>query len=147
MCRVGTRNGFILMVTLILLAMSAKAADMPRYGEFNYARIYTSPESGDVDGFRIVIVRAPESDYILFEEAPGAVMEALAGTPEIKGEEISFKLHSGDVDIDPITFRGKMSETSLVGVLSWRDGAAGQAELDLPRATKTSASPAKCHAH
>ena len=131
---------FLLIVTLwavLSFAADAQAAQpISRFGIFVYSQLCYSAQSGDVDGFRIVLLRLPEGDSVFFEEADGAIMEPLIGNAMIdpKTSEISFEIRVPNIPSDdPIRFRGTIDSDNLTGTLLWRGGAGGTHDLQLPR--------------
>lgn len=126
----------VLSAVLLAGAASGANAALPRYGVFDYGKLCTSKESGDIDGYRIIVIREPEGDYVVFEEAAGALSLPLADVPVIDAHtsKISFQLYSKNPNAEPMRFEGQMSAEALVGTLQWRGGAAGKTDLSLPRA-------------
>jgi hypothetical protein len=59
--KMGVRN-LVLGLSIACLCGSAQATPLPRYGLFVFSNLCSEPESGDVNGGRLILVRVPGSD-------------------------------------------------------------------------------------
>ena len=119
----------------VLLFAATGSLGAPQEGSrvIVYSDICVHPESGDLLGSRVVVMRFVEGSYVLFQMAEG-VLEApqsVAATIDKNGD-ILFRLPESEKVL--ATFKGKMTDQSLTGTFDnhWTNGF-GKKTFQLPK--------------
>jgi hypothetical protein len=110
--------GVVLLVAV--LSSAAPGRDMPRYGVFVYSDLCIEPESGDVAGNRVALLRYPEGNQLVFEYTEGPLMAPLFAhvlTMDSATGALTFDVRE---DSQTVTFRGTVTDDALVGTISDR---------------------------
>jgi hypothetical protein len=128
-------------VALLTAALSGAAAGqgLPRYGVFVYADFCIAPQSGDVGGNRVSLLRYSDADKLIFEYTEGAVMAPLFAdkiTLDSTTGTLTFEVRE---DSQTVTFSGTVTEDALVGTISDRPQ-----PVRLPRVRDFSRKQAEC---
>jgi hypothetical protein len=109
-----------LMLLAAVLSSAASGRDMPRYGVFVYSDLCIEPESGDVAGNRVGLLRYPQGNQIIFEYTEGPLMAPLLAdkmTMDSATGALTFDVREDD---QTVTFRGTVTDDALVGTISDR---------------------------
>jgi hypothetical protein len=110
--------GVVLLAAV--LSSAASGRDMPRYGVFVYSDLCVEPESGDVAGNRVALLRYPEGNQLIFEYTEGPLMAPLFAdkiTIDSAAGALTFDVRE---DSQTVTFRGTVTDDALVGTISDR---------------------------
>jgi hypothetical protein len=119
----ASRNVRLTAGVVLLAAVLSSAAlgrDMPRYGVFVYSDLCLEPESGDIAGNRVALLRYPQGDQIIFEYTEGPLMAPLLAdkmTIDSATGALTFDVREDD---QTVTFRGTVTDDALVGTISDR---------------------------
>ncbi len=118
----------ILAATVLVASSAAIAKAPPRYGALVYSNLCVEPQSGDIGGTGITLLRLSDGDRVIYESTDGAVMWpifAARAKADSRAGAISFELRP---EADTLTFAGKFTETVPTGAFG------GNAEsVRLPR--------------
>ncbi len=118
----------ILAATVLVASSAAIAKAPPRYGALVYSNVCAEPQSGDIGGTRITLLRLGDGDRVIYESTDGAVMWpifAARAKVDSRAGTISFEVRP---EADTLTFAGKFTEAVLIGTFG------GNAEsVRLPR--------------
>jgi hypothetical protein len=109
-----------LMLLAAVLSSAASGRDMPRYGVFVYSDLCIEPESGDIAGDRVGLLRYPEGNQLIFEYTEGPLMAPLfvdKMTIDSATGALTFDVRE---DGQTVTFRGTVTDDALVGTISDR---------------------------
>jgi hypothetical protein len=118
-----SRNVQLTAAVVLLAAVLSSAASgqgLPRYGVFVYADLCIAPQSGDVAGNRVSLLRYSDADKLIFEYTEGALMAPLFAdkmTLDSTTGALSFEVRE---DGQTVTFRGTVTDDALVGTISDR---------------------------
>ncbi|WP_143271662.1 hypothetical protein [Bradyrhizobium mercantei] len=103
-----------------------------------YSDVCYHPESGDLLGMRVVLLRLKEGDYVVHQLAEGQLGDPQIGaaTVDPKKGDILFKVALEGSNGQVMTFRGKVTAQALTGNFdnsNWTNRKKGEKTLRLPR--------------
>jgi hypothetical protein len=84
--------------------------DLPRYGVFVYSDLCIEPQSGDVAGNRVSLLRYSDVDKLIFEYTEGALMAPLFADKmaiDYTAGALAFEVRE---DSQTVTFRGTVTD-------------------------------------
>jgi hypothetical protein len=135
-CQTLRRDLVTATATALLLSTSApavSASNVPGLGIYHYADLCRSMGSGDLYGRRVVLLRLPEGDSLVFEQENELMLFGSVHIDSATGE-ISFMFPTPDNKLDnPIVFQGTVMENLLTGTVKYRGGAGGEDSIKLSR--------------
>ena len=118
----------IIITTALIASGVALAKSLPRYGALVYSNLCVEPQSGDIGGTRITLLRFADGDKVIYEYTEGAVnwpLFAQRGQVDSKTGAIGFKVQTGS---ETLSFEGKFTDAALTGAFG------GKSEsISLPR--------------
>jgi hypothetical protein len=129
----------IVMATALCISGGAIAKAPPRYGALVYSNLCVEPQSGDIGGTRITLLRLGDGDRVIYEYTEGAVAWPLfvaRAKVDSRAGTISFEVRP---EADTLTFEGKFTDSILVGAFS-----AKAEPVRLPRIADLSRPMPKC---
>jgi len=104
-----------MLASLPLVPRFAFAGPLDESAALIYSDVCVHPESSDLLGDRVVLMRFPDGDYVYFQTAEGVF-----GPPQIvkavvasNGTDIEFKV--SDLDKAAANFKGRLTEEALIG--------------------------------
>ncbi len=110
----------VLVATVLVASSAAIAKAPPRYGVLVYADLCFDPESGDIGGTRITLLRFHDGDKVLYENTEGAVNWPVISSGakiDVKSGALTFEVRTNE---ESLTFNGKLDDGVLTGTLSGR---------------------------
>jgi len=120
----------IVIATALLASGATLAKPLPRYGALVYSNLCVEPQSGDIGGTRIILLRLADGDRLIYEYTEGAVMWPLfaqRAKVDSKAGTISFDVRA---DSETLSFAGRFTDAILTGTFSGKSDS-----IQLPRVT------------
>lgn len=125
---------FLAGAVLLLSWDGSQAAEQGVRGVAVYSDICVHPESGDLLGDRVVVMRFVDGDYVLFQTAEGVIAapQVAKATVDLRGGDIRFSVLEAEKVI--ANFKGKMTSSTLTGSFDngWKNRF-GEKMLKLPK--------------
>ncbi|MGZ3375390.1 MAG: hypothetical protein ACXU8S_02220 [Phenylobacterium sp.] len=113
------------VATCIALALSSVPANGAFAGDELHRAIYSSlcteAESGDASGYQVVMDKSASPPSISFDWSEGGLMEPVRASNVAYDRQSGVVRFSADANGRAVSFKGRISNGQLAGILTWID--------------------------
>jgi hypothetical protein len=108
-------------LVFLCFAPSSAADAQPQYFIRLYSDICLHPESGDLLGTRIIVLKLRDGNYVYFQPSEGEPGLPASAKAVINVTDIEF--HVAEPDRPTVDFKGKLTDEFLNGRIEYDNGA------------------------